>query len=444
MYLIHLRVYNGFMFKKINSKISNKLFFVAGAVIVVAVTLGLFLMFKSNPLTYYDMIKKAEAYTEEGKIAFALEEYRKMLRLYPGNYDIHLKLGNLYEKINEIDRAKVQYIMAIRLEQKSRPEAYIKLAKVYCRENKYKIAEDIISDIKDTWHRDALEEIGNIYSSWGEKLRTNEKLEAIRKFKEARKYYKKAKSKLEKIALENIFGLYANISDELLVEKKFKKAEEALNLSIDYEDNALAHYKLAQMYENKYDDYKAIKEYSKAFKLDPNIAGKNSYIDLLLRKAHELKQKGDNVNAEYYFRKAKKIDSGLDVPLNPNNKVLFSLIATRANEDIENDILVPGITFKLINITPDTIDDLKVKIVFLKGNQPISTQIFTVANNENILKGDSHSKTIDAFSTAPVKHVFDDHDLKVQVYVSQQNPPKWDLFRNILIERKRNFVRPVE
>jgi len=444
MYLIHRRVYNGFMLEKIDKDIFTRTLFIVGAIIIVASVFGLFVMFNNKPLTYNDMLKKAETYIEKGQIAFAFEEYRRLLKLYPQDYDVRVGLGGLYEKIKEPDRAKVQYVMAIRLGQKKRPEAYLKLAKVYCSENEYKIAEDIIKDIKNTRQKEALEEIGNIYSDWGEFLRKTEKLESIRKYKDAREYYKKAKSKQEKLALTNIIEMYAEISDDLMVEKKFEKAKEALELSIKYEDNALAHYKLAKLYEDKYDDYKAIREYGEAFKLDPEIADTGSYISLLLKKAYELKQNGDKVNSECYFRKAKKLDSGLDVPLNPNNRILFSLIATRVNEDIENDILVPGITFKLINITPDTIDDLKVKIVFLKKNKPISTQIFTIADSKNLLKGDSQSNAINAFSTSPVKHVFDEHDLKVQIYISHENPPKWDLFRNIPIIRDRKPVRQVE
>lgn len=404
----------------------------------------LFVAFQNKPLTYNEMLNKAKSYTEKGQIAFAMEEYRRMLDLYPKSYDVHLGLAELYEKIDEIDRAKVQYIMAIRLGQKHRTEAYTKLARLYCKENKYNIAADILEEIKDTTLRDAVEKIGHVYFNWGEYLKPSDKLEAMRKYKEARKYYAKASKKDEKKVLKNIIQLYADISDELILSKQFEEAIEVLKLSLDYEKNAIAHYKLARIYEEKGKDDKALDEYSDAFKLDPNVAGTNSYVSLLIKKAQELKKQGDNVNSQHYYRKAKKLDSGVDVPLNPDKRLIFSLSTTRVNEDLENDLLVPGIAFRFINISPEKIEHLRAKVVFLKNNKPISTQIFTIADKENFLNEDSSSQEIEAYSTSPINHVFDEHDLRVQVYISQYNPDKWTLFRNIRIERERKPVTLVE
>ncbi len=419
----------------------NGLHYVTGVIILALAIFWLFFAFKNTPLSYNEMMKKAKTYAEKGQVAFAAEEYKKLLRLYPENYDMHLNLAELYEKINETNQAKVEYIMAIRLGHKHRTEAYTKLAKIYCRENKYSIAEDVIKDIKKTKDKTALEAIGNIYFDWGETLKATDRPNAIRKFKEAGKYYKKARNKSEKLALNNIAGLYADIADELLGSKKHEEAVEVLKLSLDYRDNALARYKLAKIYEKRHSEQKALEEYSKVFKTDPGFAGKNSYITLLLKKAGEAKAQGDKIKAEYYYRKAKKLDSGLDVPLNPDNSILFSLVATKVNEDLENDLLVPGITFKLINITPDIIDNLRVKVVFLRNEKPISTQVFTIADKENALKGDSESPEINAYSNAPVKHVYDEHNLRVQIYISHYSPDKWKLFRNIRVIRGRKPVR---
>lgn len=422
----------------------NKIYFAGGAIALLAVIVFMFFAFKGKPLTYNDLITKAESYAAKGQIAFAMEEYRKLLQLYPENYDVHVSLAGLYEQINEIDRAKVEYVKAIRLGHKNRPEAYIKLAKIYCNENRFRLAVDIVKDISGTKDKKALEKIGHIYFNWAETLKTEDMLESIRKFKQARVYYFKAKSKSEKKAVDNIVELYANIADDMVLAKQPEKALEVLKLSLEYEDNALAHYKLAQIYEADNKEKKALSEYSKSFELNPEVASTSSYINLLTRKAHELKAKGDDVNAEYYFKKAKKLDSGLKVPLNPDKRILFSLSATRVNEDMENDLLVPGISFKLINISPDIIEHLRVKVVFLNDGKPISTLVYTIADKQNSLNCDSSSSEVEVYSTAPIKHVFDNHDMRVQVYISQFDPDKWTLFRNIRIERERRPVSVVE
>jgi len=430
--------------KNQKSNKSTRYYLIIGIIILGVTILWLFFAFKTKPLTYNDMFKKAEMYAKQGQVAFALEEYKRLLSLYPENYEVHLGLGELYEKVNEPDKAKIEYVMAIRQGGRHKPKAYLKLAKIYCNESRYRIAEDIISDIKDTKNKDARKAIGDMYFNWGEHLKNTDKPEAIRKYKKAREYYQETDTTSEKNTAIVITNLYAEISNDLINSKKIKEAVEILKLSLKYEDTALAHYKLARIYESNGKDDKALKEYSNALKLDPEITNKSSYIKLLVKKAKEFKDKGNDVNAEYYYSKAKKLNSALDVPLNPDKKILFTLIATKLNEDADNDILVPGIIFKVINISKDIIDDLKIKVVFLKDGKPVSSEIVTIASKESPFKGDSESSEIGMYSNAPIKHVFDDHDLVVQVYVSQKSPKKWKLFRNIPITRERKPITIVD
>jgi len=412
-------------------------FFLTGLIIL---TLIFFFLKADKPTSFRGMINKAQNYAEQGKIAYALEEYKKIVRLYPDNYDVHLKLAELYEQLNDPDKAKVEYIMAIRLGKNYRHEATFGLIEMYVKENKYNIANDIAKELKDPRNPESLKRLGDFYNEWGNKLSEGDRLEAIRKYKKAREYYKKAGNKKAGETLDKINRVYANIADYLLKNNQKKKAIEILNLSILYEDNALAHYKLAKIYAQSSDIEKAIQQYSKAFELDPKIGNYNSYVSLLMQQAKAFEKKGDDARARLYYRKAKKLDSNKNIPDNPDARLLFSLIATKINEDLDRDILIPGIIFSLTNITDKPIEKIKVKIVFKEDNKSISKQTITVADEENPLKGDSKTSDISIYSDRPVEHVFDDHDLMVQVYVSQGEKEKWKLYRNIPIIRNRKSI----
>lgn len=420
----------------------NKMYFFAGGLILVLV---FFITFsKENPTSFKGMVKKAEAYVQKGKVAFALEEYNKIIRLYPDTYDIHLKLGQLYEEMDEMEHAKIEYIRAIRLKLKHRHEAHLALVFLYVKDNRYGIAKEIIKDIENIKNNDLQAALARIFYDWGKHLQKTDRLEAIRTFKQAYNYAQKTQPKLAKEIIKHIERNYADISDTLMENNEAKKAIEILNLSISCQDNALAHYKLAKIYETDKKDAKideALEEYNKAFQMNPNVGNKNSYVNLLMKKARVLAKNGDTVKSKLCYLKAKKLDSKLDVPKNPNNKILFNLIATKINEDIERDILIPGIIFKFTNISKTAVTSLRAKIVFIKDDKTFSIKIITIADEANPIKGDSASSDISVYSDKLVKHIFDDHDLRVQVYISQVTSDEWKLFRNIDIERKRHPVK---
>ncbi len=426
--------------KIIDFIILYKTYFIVGGLILVSAIFIFFSM--DNPTSFQGMVKKADSYAEKGKVAFALEEYSKIVRLYPDNYDIHMKLANIYIETDELEKAKIEYIRAIRLGYKYRYDANLALAKIYGKENRFDIAEDLLKDIKDTNNNKAQKGIGNLYYNWGKSLKKGDRLEAIRKFKKSCDYYKKAGSNLSEKALGQIASLFAGISDTLVSYDEDKKAIETLGLSIAYKDNAIAHYKLAKIYE-KSDIDKSLKEYSKAFELNSNIGNKNAYISLLMKKAKILAAKEnekDKAKSRLYYMKAKKLDVNLNIPENPDSRILFNLIATKVNEDMERDILIPGIIFNITNISKELIKNLKVKIIFIKDNKQLSMKIIKIADKKTPLKGDDKTSNISIYSDKTVRHVFDDHNLRIQVYISQKTPDKWKLFRNIPIIRKRKPI----
>ncbi|WP_204139940.1 tetratricopeptide repeat protein [Halomicronema sp. CCY15110] len=65
---------------------------------------------------------------DAGKLGSAEQNYERAISLDPDNLDAHYNLGNLYEDIQELDKAETQYLIAARGDF---PEAYNNLARLY-------------------------------------------------------------------------------------------------------------------------------------------------------------------------------------------------------------------------------------------------------------------------------------------------------------------------
>lgn len=70
----------------------------------------------------------------EGKLGAAEQDYRTAISLNEDNMDAHYNLGNLYEDLQEWDKARRHYQIAVRGDF---PDAYNNLARLYIQDKKY-------------------------------------------------------------------------------------------------------------------------------------------------------------------------------------------------------------------------------------------------------------------------------------------------------------------
>ena len=100
--------------------------FVSGFLLTLWVNLPRF----SQSYSYEGIIN----YTQ-GKIGNAEQSYLKAISIDPENLDAHFNLGNVYEDLRELDKAKKHYAIAVR---GNIPDAYNNLARLYIKDNKNK------------------------------------------------------------------------------------------------------------------------------------------------------------------------------------------------------------------------------------------------------------------------------------------------------------------
>ena len=425
------------MLTKLKNFINSKKFYFL--LVFCILNIAGFVMYEQNkPTSVVGMMREADDFAVKGQIAYAIEDYNKIVRVFPENYEAHIRLAELYLEVNELDMAKVEYMKAIKLGYKTKYQANIALADLYVQENNYNLAEGFINGIKDINDKKALQLIGDFYCKWGNTLKQDDKTEAIRKFKIAYKYYKKSDSPNLVKLKKDVRNVYIDISNDFLKINKPQDAIDILKLSLVFWNNAETHYRLAKIYEKQGKIDAAIDEYKTAFGLNPTVSNPESYVVLLIKKAEILKEKGDKVSAELYYTRAKKFDSKLNIFMNPDSRIIINNLSAKCNENIDKDILIPEISFKLTNISKDKINQLKIKVVFLENNKPFSEEIKTIVSDKNPLMPASSPSPLNLFSSEPVNYVLDKHNLLAQIYISQKTPDKWVLFRNVNIVWEMN------
>ena len=410
---------------------SKKIYFIL--IFCILSIVGFIYYEKNKPTSVAGLMTDADNLAKNGQIAYAIEDYNKIVRVFPKNYEAHIRLAEVYLQANELELAKVEYVKAIELEYKSKYQANIAIANLYVKENNYTLAESFINEIKNTKDKTARQLIGDFYYNWGLSFKKNDKTEAIRKFKIAYRFYKISDSpNLSKLKKE-VKDVYINISNDLVKSNKPNDAVNILKLSLKFWNNAETHYRLAKIYEKQGAIDNALSEYKIAFKLNPSVSSTESYVQLLIKKAASLKKKGDKVSAELYYTWAKKLDSRSNVPMNPDSRIIINNLAAKCNENRDKDILIPEISFKLSNISKNKINYLKIKIVFLENNKPFSQEMKIIASEKKPLSNDSSTSQINIFASKPINYILDKHNLQAQIYISQKNPDEWILFRNIKI-----------
>lgn len=135
------------------------LVFIALIVFTAIAWMGTFKGQIENTTAYNDYLKKAASYEEKGIYIDALENYEKALKLNSKEYDIVLKIADMYYELGDINGFITTCDKAISMSPKD-PVSYVKKANYYISKAKYTEAIKVINSapnaIKDN------EEINNL------------------------------------------------------------------------------------------------------------------------------------------------------------------------------------------------------------------------------------------------------------------------------------------
>jgi len=404
----------------------NKILIVSLVILIGVVSF--FMMQKDNATTLDGILNKGEKYEKSGRLAIALDYYNKAVRAYPGSYKAHMKLGTLLIQVNEPEKAKIEFYRAIKLSEVGKYDAYFAMADLYMSTDEYELAQDLLMQIKDVPLKEIDDKIGDFYLRWGDHIYKDNPMEAIRKYKFAYKFYSRNGGIKAANIRKHIETAYSGVSDSLVATNNVDDAVNILNSSIAYFNNATAHYKLAKIYVKKNPDT-AIKEFTMAFALNSSIAPPDEFVQLLIQKGDNLYKNGDETAAQLYYNKARKLNTHAKIPYLSNNNIIVNLLAYKSSKDTNSLNYTPGISFKITNISKVKIPYLKVKIVFNFNGKEYSENSKEITTPETPIPAFSITSPINIYSAKPLSYEVDGSKLEIQIYISQQKPDKWKLYR---------------
>lgn len=102
---------------------------------------GLFAFWLALPAISSRYNQQGQTAQSEGNLGTAEQNYTLAISLNPDNVDAHYNLGTLYEDIQELDKAKTQYLIAMR---GNVPEAYNNLARIYLQPLKPELNKAVV------------------------------------------------------------------------------------------------------------------------------------------------------------------------------------------------------------------------------------------------------------------------------------------------------------
>lgn len=401
-----------------------------------AVILYLFFSYnREKPTSLDGLLAQGNNYAKAGKLALAVNEYEKIVRVYPKSYEAHRDLAKLYIQVDETDKAKVELIRAIDIgKNHSKYDAYLILAQLYVSQGLPELGEDRLKEIKDLKSIKAKKTVGDFYYSWGNTLSKTDLLSAIRKLEIADKYYSEAQSKKLYEVQNTLINIYLQLANDLVSKGNTMEANRFLNRALAVKDEAAIHYKIAEINEKVNPD-KAIFHYEKAFRMNSQIALPDRYTTLLLRKGNVLKGQKKFAEAKVYFKKAQKVSPQISIPYINDSPILVGIVSTRFSEDFENDLLLPGVTFTVRNINKQNINYLKTRVVFYNRSEKYSEVIKQIADNKKQIKTDEITSAISIYSSKPIDGFLAGYDVAIDIYLSKKSPDEWRLYRHLSIKK---------
>lgn len=408
---------------------ANRKHIIGGALaLIVLCIVAAVLIIRANPggmKSYNSLAYTGIMYEQKGKMLPAIAFYRKLVRLYPDRYGGHILLGRAYKKVNELEKAKVEFYRADQIGN-STHEAEFEMADVYLRQKDFDLAEAAVEGVKKSLLKADMMQLGMFYLKMARIEAKTNVPQAIRIIKQSYVYFDKAGKKYSDMAKEEMANYYADIADALLSVKSKDNAIEVLNTSLSYYDNPKILYKLGLIYSDT-DPEKAISYFEQAFSKNDKAGEKDPYILLILKKADRFHSEGKEKIASFYYSKAYSLNPSKKPFFSNQKNVFVNIIGVRYSQDIQNDRLTPGIIFRVMNFEKNDIKNLNAKVVFLEGEVLLDEQIMEIASSEKPLETMNATIPISLSSDNSINNLLSDHEIKIEIYLSSGD--NWRLSR---------------
>ncbi|MEM1167815.1 MAG: tetratricopeptide repeat protein [Cyanobacteria bacterium P01_H01_bin.35] len=300
--------------------------------------------------------QKAEIYLAQGKLEEAIAVCQQVLKIQPNFPPNCQTLGNIWQRMSEIDKAKDWYIKAIN-EQPNVAESYANLGSIYAQQKQWQLGIEC--------YREAIgikPNIPSLYRNLGKIWQELGKLELARDcqeqaltleahYSQASEYFKHGKNSLENGETEeaiasfqqaiklnpSLIGAYQNLGDISLKTKELNKAINYYQKAIELKPDLWAvHHKLGKVFQEIRELDAAINSFALSIEINPNFPW--SYKKL----GEILEQKGELEEAVKFYKQFIKLQPDVWATHRKINEILwqqgkFEELIDRCNYAPEND-----------------------------------------------------------------------------------------------------------
>ncbi len=373
----------------------------------------------------------ADKIQNQGKVALALEHYKRLVKVHPYNSKIHLKLGQLYQEVKEKQKAKIEIFRAMKTCPKGDFEAHFAMADLYLKNKESELAEDLVEQLKGEELKQKKYKVlkAKFYADLGDHYAREYPEKSLRLLKKAHKIYEEYNCEEIKDIKEQIARVGVSLANTFIGQEKGKEAFATLKNALKYSDSPKLHNKLAILYE-PIDIKKSIQHSKRAYELDKSNSNKDNYY-MILRKASKIyKKKGEKTESKYYEHLAEKVKPKIVVPTQKDFDLLVNIFSMIYNEEKQR----PGISFNVTNVNKDKLEYLKCKVEFIHKGNVVDETVFQIADKNRPIKGDSRSKQHQIYTNKSVDEKTLEEGLNIKIYLSKANPDKWEVYRNMLLK----------
>lgn len=397
---------------------------VSVAVISLCMCVELDLLFKTEKKVNFNELNVANL----AKFA-TIEQLEKRLFNEPNNYYVSIKLAQIYESLNEFDKANEYYQTALKTSQRSDYSLY-SYALFCARRNLYTIAATLCEELSEN-NKKMPEYKAQIYEQLGDSFTESNQVEAsVRSYQIAQKYAKNVKGAnyLKKIN-KKFANAYSKLADYHIANDEIELAILDLNNSLEIYSTDMAKYKLGLIYLTT-EKSKAEKYIYDTFRSNPYLINPYIYNALLEDLILESNIEGKSNLSECYKMKLNRFKNKLNelylykTDLNVEN---ISIIFKKKLLSKDNKYYL---IFDLKNNTKFKVNELYVQVELFVNSKRYELQKNIIHHSNPIDEyGISSMNKIELPSDFKIDKLNKTNDIIVKFYAKRKQDAPWTLLK---------------
>ena len=349
-------------------------------------------------------------------------------------YSVCIHIGELYETVGDNNNAQIAYESAVEKSKPGEYTAYYKLLCVLVNQEKFTLADELLSGIKDYPNKKLIKFKTRSYIVIGDKYYSIGKfLSAAKNYEKAEFYYNKFKKRdrvIEDSIKKRVINSYLKAADEIVgmgynseAVRYLKKVEKLCP------DNLKIKYKLGIILSDS-DPEQSIKYFEPLLDKIPQDIDYGVFCTALMKAANIADLDGRQTKAKYYRNKIHSIDLFIKRKVIYKNDLDISLDSFTIKKLFFKYPL--KCTYKFVNTSNTDINYLKADFVLCQSDKPLETITKTIAERNAKLEiggYDAQKVSIKFKKSIFTKRELKNYTIKIYAY-------KDDKFKTLVSENK--------